>query len=193
MLACLNEKKVDIVFFMAKNLSINHIDILCSHLSDLTTEVGINASGKDEVYGCLFGRDSALTILQILQAVKNNSAISEHNVAELLKISEKTLLTLIDLQGQSVNLESGEEPGKFIHEYRTEKYERLLSLPKPWYVYPDGVLRNYDSVDSTPLILLAIYRYYEFTNNDQFLLKVLPAVEKGLNWIVTYGDRDKDD
>lgn len=178
---------------MAKNLSINHIDILCSHLSDLTTEVGINASGKDEVYGCLFGRDSALTILQILQAVKNNSAISEHNVAELLKISEKTLLTLIDLQGQSVNLESGEEPGKFIHEYRTEKYERLLSLPKPWYVYPDGVLRNYDSVDSTPLILLAIYRYYEFTNNDQFLLKVLPAVEKGLNWIVTYGDRDKDD
>lgn len=193
MLACLSEKKVDIVFFMSKDLSVNHIDILCNHLRDLSTEIGINASGRDEVYGCLFGRDSALTILQILQAVKNDSVFSEHSISELLSISERTLLTLIDLQGQTVNLESGEEPGKFIHEYRTEKYERLLTLPRPWYVYPDGVLRNYDSVDSTPLILLAIYRYYEATKDDQFLLKVLPAVEKGLNWIVTYGDRDKDD
>ncbi len=192
MLACLLLKKVGIVVLMPENLLENHIELLRGHLRDLSTEIGINASGRDEVYGCLFGRDSALTILQILQSVDRDSVSSDQDALELLSICEKTLLTLVDLQGQTINLESGEEPGKFIHEYRTEKYERLLTLPKPWYVYPDGVLRNYDSVDSTPLVLLAMFRYYQVTKNDQFLLKVLPAVEKGLNWIVTYGDRDKD-
>src|SRR5581483_11233764 len=63
---------------------------------------------------------------------------------------------------------------------------------KPWYVYPDNTIKNYDSLDSTPLALIAIYRYWELTKDTAFVLSVLPAVERGLNWIISYGDRDKD-
>lgn len=160
---------------------------------ELATEEGINASGKGDVYGCIFGRDSAISILKILKAVSNANASSTLDTTSLLVICRRALLTLVDLQGKQTNIESGEEPGKFIHEYRKDNYERLLTLDvKPWYIYPDGILRNYDSLDSTPLALIAIYRYWQMTNDSEFLLKVLPGVEAGLNWIITYGDLDKD-
>lgn len=159
-------------------------------LLDLASEDGINASGKDDVYGCIFGRDSAITILKILKSCANEKADFEKH--RLLEISKRGLMTLVTLQGKQTNNESGEEPGKFIHEYRPDNFERLTTLEKPWYVYPDGVLRNYDSIDSTPLCLIAIYQYWQLTRDDEFLLSVLPSVEAGLNWIITYGDKDKD-
>lgn len=159
---------------------------------DLATDKGINASGKDDIYGCIFGRDSAITILKILRVCSNNQAETEIESNRLLDICKRGLETLISLQGNETNIESGEEPGKFIHEYRPDNYERLLKLEKPWYIYPDGRMRNYDSLDSTPLCLIAIYRYWDITHDDDFLLSVLPSVEKGLNWIISYGDRDKD-
>ena len=156
-------------------------------LLDLSTNDGINASGKDEIYGCIFGRDSALTILKILKVHQKKPS------GKLLKICKQVLLTLCSLQGKEVNIESGEEPGKFIHEFRKEKFEHLTSHPtKPWFLYPDGFLRNYDSLDSTPLVLIALYKYWQVTSDSKFLLTVLPNVEMGLNWIITFGDKDKD-
>lgn len=160
-------------------------------ISFATTE-GINASGRDEIYGCIFGRDSAITILKVLRVCAHSESLTPHEKVRLLTICRTALLTLTSLQGQATNIESGEEPGKFIHEFRRDKYDHLLSLSKPWYVYPDGILRNYDSIDSTPLALIAIYRYYQATKDTEFLLTVMPSVEKGLNWIITYGDKDKD-
>ncbi|MBI2019764.1 hypothetical protein HYS95_03835 [Candidatus Daviesbacteria bacterium] len=157
------------------------------NLLDLITDTGIRASGKDEIYGCIFGRDSALTILKILKVYKKSPSL------ELLQICRKALLTLCALQGKETNIESGEQPGKFIHEYRTEKHEHLTGLSrKPWYIYPDGIMRNYDSLDSTPLALMAIYKYWEVTQDREFLILALPNVEQGLNWIMTYGDANKD-
>jgi glycogen debranching enzyme len=157
-------------------------------LLDLATDEGINASGKEGVYGCIFGRDSALTILKILRAHSIKPSLP------LLEVSRKSLIRLVSLQGKQFNLESGEEPGKFIHEFRDtpEKMARLLSVEKPWYVYPDNTIKNYDSVDSTPLTLIALYKYYQITQDGEFLLEVLPSVEAGLNWIITFGDKDKD-
>jgi glycogen debranching enzyme len=155
-------------------------------LLDLATDEGINASGKDEIFGCIFGRDSAITILKMLRVHSRNPS------PELLEISKRALLTLVSLQGKAFNIESGEEPGKFIHEFRKDNLERLLTLERPWFVYPDGFLRNYDSVDSTPLTLIALYRFWQATGDRDFLNAVLPAVEAGLNWIITYGDIDKD-
>lgn len=163
-----------------------------SDLLDLATDDGINASGRDEIYGCIFGRDSAITILKILKVTAQEQAASYYNVTDLQQMCRRALLKLVTLQGTKTVFESGEEPGKFIHEYRKEKYEHLLKWEKPWYVYPDGILRNYDSLDSTPLALIAIYRYWEQTRDDAFLLSVLSSVEAGLNWIITYADRDKD-
>jgi glycogen debranching enzyme len=159
---------------------------------DLATPDGINASGKEEVYGCIFGRDSFITILKLLKVTGSPSAQDDPKMTALTDIAKRGLLHLMTLQGRQTNIESGEEPGKFIHEYRTEKYERLINRPRPWYLYPDNILRNYDSIDSTPLGLIAIYRYWEQTKDDAFLLKTLPSVEAALNWLITYGDRDKD-
>jgi glycogen debranching enzyme len=163
-----------------------------NNLLELATDEGINASGKEDVYGCIFGRDSAITILKIVKATSSNNVYTSDQLTNLHAMCKRGLLTLVSLQGKEINIESGEEPGKFIHEFRKEKYERLLTLPKPWYIYPDGILRNYDSIDSTPLGLIAIYKYWKATHDTDFLLRVLPAVEAGLNWIITYGDLDKD-
>lgn len=155
-------------------------------LLELSTTEGINASSQNEAYGCIFGRDSAITICKLL------TAHAKKPNPHLLEICKRTLLTLVGLQGKQHNLESGEEPGKFIHEFRKDNYERLINRPRPWFVYDNGQLRNYDSIDSTPLSLIAIYKYWKLTHDNEFLLTVLSSVEEGLNWIITYGDKDKD-
>ena len=165
----------------------NFRDYIYQSLLELATEDGINASGKDEIYGCIFGRDSALTILKIIKVHQKSPA------DKLMQICRRALLTLCRLQGTEINIESGEEPGKFIHEFRKEKHEHLTTRPvKPWYLYPDGYMRNYDSIDATPLLLIALYKYWEVTSDNEFLITVLPSVEMALNWIITYGDKDKD-
>jgi len=162
-------------------------------LQELSTEDGIIASGKEEVYGCLFGRDFAKTAIKILRVAQKPEINNYFDITPLLLAVRRGLIALTSLQGKETNIQSGEEPGKGIHEYRPTNYERLLTFDtKPWYVYPDRRLRNYDSLDSTPLLLIAIYRYWQVTGDNEFLLPVLPNVEAGLNWIITYGDRDKD-
>jgi glycogen debranching enzyme len=155
-------------------------------LKDLADDQGIAASSRQEAYGCLFGRDSAITILKILNIHAKKPDTS------LLEICRRTLLTHAQLQGKNVNLESGEQPGKFVHEFRPDNYDRLVNRPKPWYVYPDGMLRNYDSIDSTPLLLIAIYKYWQQTQDHEFLVQVLNQVELGLDWLINYGDSDHD-
>ena len=155
-------------------------------LLDLSSKEGIYASSRNEAYGCLFGRDSAITILKILRIYQRWPE------TKLLEISRKGLQALLGTQGREFNIESGEEPGKFIHEFRKTNYERLVNRDLPWYVYEDGILRNYDSIDSTPLTLIALYQYWKITKDHHFLLSSLSAVEKGLNWIITFGDKDKD-
>lgn len=185
-------------------------------LLSLFTPEGIYASSRQEVYGCIFGRDSAITILKILKVCSNKSSTffqgsssprkglqdvkkvldkSSYPLLErdmLIEVCRRSLLTLVNLQGKEKNIESGEEPGKFIHEYRTQGYERLVNRKDPWYVYPDGILRNYDSIDSTPLTLIAIYKFWELTQDNDFLKKALGSVEKGLEWLVGYADLDND-
>lgn len=151
---------------------------------DLEDEYGIAASSRSEAYGCLFGRDSAITILKLLRVYERTGD------QKLLAVCKKTLLSHISLQGKAYQLESGEEPGKFIHEYRPTNYERLINRPRPWFVYPDGILRNYDSVDATPLLLTALCSYWRVTQDAEFLEKILPNVKLGLHWLM--GDADKD-
>ena len=160
----------------------------------------INASSKAEVYGCLFGRDALLTALQVLDACQVPGYLNQSENRWLLSIVKNTLVKLVELQGKESNIESNEQPGKCIHEFRTEGHERLTQRPvnpekrweNPWYVYPDGTLRNYDSIDATPLLLITLHRYLEATHDNTFLTQALPAAEAALNWIISYGDMDKD-
>ena len=114
-------------------------------ISELETPLGINASGRDEKYAAFFGRDSMITCLKLLRVYK----VKPDNL--YLKIAKKTIKTAVSLQGEEVNIRSGEKPGKIIHEYRESGYYHLISKPNPWYIYPDKTLRNYDTTDSTLL------------------------------------------
>lgn len=174
---------------ITQNLDLNDIsilkDIAYRSILELETEDGILASGREEAYGCLFGRDSAICILVGLKLY------SKLKSDKFLKMAKRTLTTLISLQGKKLNLENGEEPGKFIHEYRKDNFSRLLTAEKPWFV-EDGVLKNYDSVDSTPLVLIALYKYLVASKDKKFIKANLSSIIQGLNWILEYGDLDND-
>ena len=156
-------------------------------LLELETDTSIMASGKDELYGVLFGRDSLITCLLLLRAY--NMKPEE----DWLRITKKTLTELAELQGKEVNIESGEEPGKIIHEYRESEHEFLTrDLVPGWYVYDDGKMKIYDSIDSTSLFLMTVFAYYKLTKDEDFLQKILPAVKKALDWIFNYSDHNGD-
>jgi glycogen debranching enzyme len=175
---------------MSDTLPVEQLQFLYKHAYDsifeLADEQGLAASSRKEVYGCLFGRDSAISVLKLLSVLRKKPDM------RIQEVCRRTLLSHTLLQGKSYQIESGEEPGKFIHEFRQQNYERLVNRPRPWYIYPDKVLRNYDSVDSTPLMLIAFFQYWTQTQDAEFLLRVLPSVEAGLRWIMTDGDKDGD-
>lgn len=90
-----------------------------STIKELETEAGILASGKEEIYGCIFGRDCLITCLKLLK-------IQNHQEDEyFFQLVKKVLLNLGTLQGQALNIENGEEPGKCIHECRPDNHEHL--------------------------------------------------------------------
>jgi glycogen debranching enzyme len=155
-------------------------------IKELETDEGILASGREEIYGCVFGRDSLITSLKLLRAYHASGD------QYFLTVVNKVLNHLMVLQGKNVVLESGEEPGKIIHEYRPNNHEHLTKrVAPPWYVYDDNIMRNYDSVDATPLFLIAAYRYLEAVDwhgVDSFL----PAVHSALEWLLVYGDSNHD-
>lgn len=162
-------------------------DLGLNTIHDLESDQGILASGREELYGCIFGRDSLVTVLKLMRVHK------KLNVPEFLPLVRKVLLNLVLLQGKNINIESGEEPGKCIHEFRPSRHEHLTKyLERPWYVYEDQVMRNYDSVDATPLLLIALYRFYQETSDEMFLNQVMPGVEAGLNWMIEFGDSNQD-
>lgn len=166
-------------------------------VKELETERGILASARHELFGCIFGRDSLITSLQLLRAYQYTK--QEY----LLDVVRKVLVTLSDLQGKDLNIESGEEPGKIIHEYRPDKHEHLTrpgganGHERPWYLYPDQIMRNYDTIDATPLFLIAAYRYYQLTvtsgqPDQEFIEKIMPSIKAAVNWIFWYADSNGD-
>ncbi len=171
----------------SKNEELSLWDLGFTTIKELETEQGILASGKEEIYGCIFGRDSLITSIKLLNAYKKTG--NEY----FLILVKKILLNLARLQGKEVNIESGEEPGKCIHEFRPRNHEHLTkNLSNPWYVYPDNAMKNYDTVDATSLFLSAVYQYYRLSKDEQFLNAMYHHVSLGLDWILNFGDTNKD-
>lgn len=158
-------------------------DIGMQAIRALEVDRGILASAKDELYGCVFGRDSLITSLLLMRTYEKTRD------AYLLSLVRKTLVSLAKLQGREQNVESGEEPGKIIHEFRPENHEHLTQdLAHPWFLYPDGVMRNYDSVDATPLFLMALERYYRLSNDEGILDLLAGNASDALAWLLTTMD-----
>lgn len=156
-------------------------------IRELESDRGILASGKEEIYGCLFGRDSLITSLALLDVFDRTRD------TYYLSLVRKVLENLATLQGTDVNIESGEEPGKIIHEYRPDRHEHLTTQgAPPWYVYDDGEMRNYDSVDATPLFLMTAHAYLRTSGDAAYIEKLLPYIRAAIDWMRVYGDSNND-
>jgi len=156
-------------------------------IRELENERGILASGKEEIYGCLFGRDSLITSLTLLDVFDRTRD------TYYLSLVRKVLANLAVLQGTRVNIESGEEPGKIIHEYRPDRHEHLTTQgAPPWYVYDDGEMRNYDTADATALFLMTAHAYLRASGDSTFIDELLPHIRSAIEWMRTCGDSNGD-
>lgn len=117
----------------------------------------------------LFGRDSILTAWMAL--------LADHDLAA------GVLKSLADLQGRAEVALTEEQPGRILHEVRYD--HRSLGLLGGSNVY-------YGTIDATPLFVMLVAEYLRWTNDRALAARLLPAVDRALEWIHAYGDRDGD-
>ncbi|NLI19315.1 MAG: amylo-alpha-1,6-glucosidase [Actinomycetales bacterium] len=117
----------------------------------------------------LFGRDSLLTSLMALPLDRS--------------LALGTLRTLADLQGREFVPDTDEEPGRILHEVRLGA-SAALAL--------GGGSVYYGSVDATPLFVVLLGELLRWGLPDAALRELLPAADRALDWILTWGDRDGD-
>jgi glycogen debranching enzyme len=116
-----------------------------------------------------FGRDGIITALQTLWVDPRLA----HGVLEYLAAT----------QADRIDEASDAEPGKILHETRSSEMARLGEVP---------FARYYGSVDATPLFVVLAGEYFDRTGDLAFLRRLWPHVERALEWIDEYGDRDRD-
>ncbi len=116
-----------------------------------------------------FGRDGIITALETLWF---NPDISR-GVLEYLGAHQAD--AVVDAQDA--------EPGKILHEVRFGEMANSGELPFAWY---------YGSADSTPLFVILAGQYLRRTGDLEFARRIWPRVERALDWMDRYGDRDGD-
>lgn len=121
------------------------------------------------IFAVPFGRDSLIAALQMLPVNP--------------KVALGTLRTMAATQGTKLDPWRDEEPGKIMHEMR---YGELAATGRiPFNPY-------YGSIDSTPLFLVLLAEYVNWTGDLDTLRELMPNVEAALSWIERYGDADGD-
>lgn len=121
-------------------------------------------------YMALFGRDSLIASYQALPFAPDLAA--------------GTLRALASLQGQTLDPERDEEPGKILHEHR---FSAMVGLQRGILDFP-----YYGSVDSTPLFLILLAAHLRLTGSPELARDLWPNSLRALDWIERYGDPDGD-
>ena len=116
-------------------------------------------------FDALFGRDSCIVSMQML--------------AYRPELARNTLRLLAKWQGTEVDYARDEEPGKILHELRFDELSQGGELPYNPY---------YGSIDSTPLFLMLLARYFEWTADVRLVRELLPAVRAAVEWMEVFGD-----
>ena len=117
----------------------------------------------------LFGRDSLLTSYMAL-LVDPDLALG-------------VLQTLARFQGTKVDLRSEEEPGRILHEMRFGDAPSL-SL--------GGGRVYYGTADATPLFVMLAGELRRWGLAPELVDALLPHVDRAMDWIEQYGDKDGD-
>jgi glycogen debranching enzyme len=113
-------------------------------------------------YVALFGRDSIITARECLLF---NTAIAKW-----------TLYILAKYQGTKYEPIRDEEPGKILHELRTGELATQKAIPHTPY---------YGSVDSTPLWIILLVEYFQWTSDCQTVEELWPNAIAAMDWIDT--------
>jgi glycogen debranching enzyme len=120
-------------------------------------------------YLALFGRDS-IWAARMLLPLSTEPA-------------RRTLRILARRQGNRVEVETAEEPGKILHEQRRDTHGfGAMSLP-PLY---------YGTIDATPLWICLLHDVWRAGVPSAEVTELLPALERALEWMINYGDADGD-
>ncbi|MDQ0029069.1 amylo-alpha-1,6-glucosidase [Arthrobacter bambusae] len=117
----------------------------------------------------LFGRDSLWASLMALPVDPS--------------LAFGTIQTLADRQGSVVDEMSEEEPGKILHEVRFDVSSGLALGGKSTY---------FGSVDATPLFVALFGEVSRWGFARETVSTLLPHVDRALEWIRQYGDKDGD-
>ncbi|UZX03043.1 amylo-alpha-1,6-glucosidase [Arthrobacter sp. CDRTa11] len=117
----------------------------------------------------LFGRDSLWASLMALPVDPS--------------LAFGTIQTLAERQGKVVDEMSEEEPGKILHEVRLDVSSGLALGGKSAY---------YGSVDATPLFVALFGEVSRWGFAAETFTALLPHVDRALDWIRNYGDKDGD-
>jgi glycogen debranching enzyme len=150
------------------NLIFNHI--FFRSLADLRL---LNMSDRGQIfnsagvpwYDALFGRDSIVSAIQSMPYETNKA--------------KSTLRLLAYYQGKVFDDWRDEEPGKILHELRVGEKANLNDIPMTPY---------YGSVDATPLYLILLAEYIDWTGEIGLLQELMGNVNAALKWMDDYAD-----
>jgi glycogen debranching enzyme len=117
----------------------------------------------------LFGRDSLWASLMALPVDPS--------------LAFGTIQTLADRQGSVVDEMTEEEPGKILHEVRFDVASGLALGGRSTY---------FGSVDATPLFVALFGEVSRWGFATESISDLLPHVDRALDWILNYGDKDGD-
>jgi glycogen debranching enzyme len=118
-------------------------------------------------YDTLFGRDCILAAIQIMPYHAGSAP--------------GTIRLLAEYQGRAYDDWRDEEPGKILHELRIGEKANLNKIPQTPY---------YGTVDATPLFLILLAEYVDWTGDLRLLDKIMPNIDAAIGWIDQYSRRN---
>jgi glycogen debranching enzyme len=111
-------------------------------------------------YATAFGRDQLIVGMQTLPFNQ--------------QISKEVLQVLANYQGKTEDPATEESPGKIMHELRLGEMARCRETP---------FIPYYGTVDATPLWMMLLSQYVEWTDDQLFLEQMWPNAERALQYL----------